>query len=144
MDSITIYIVFSVLSLFILFLLRLLIVHWIKGRRRLRNMAVGKKMEHKAKRIIAQLGFKNIRYQENFFYTLNVNGETLKICCIPDFVAEKKGKSCVIEVKWGNAAPSVTLAATRRQLLEYQYVIKPNHLFLLDMTKKHLNEVIFN
>lgn len=143
METIHIYIIFGVLFLFILLLARIVFVNWLKKRRGLKKMKVGKKMETKAKKVISQAGFKKIRYQENFFYGLKVNDEEVKIACIPDFVAEKNGDKCVIEVKWGASAPKIGNAATRRQLLEYHHAIQPDRLFLLDMNDRSLKEIHF-
>ncbi len=143
MDTIQIYISFGVLLLLILVLARMVFVSWLRKRRSLRKMKVGKRVESRAKRIISNAGFKKIRYQENFFYSLKVDGEEVKICVIPDYIAEKNGERCVIEVKWGISAPLISNVATRRQLLEYSHAIEHCRIFLLDMHKKTLKEVAF-
>lgn len=143
MDAIHIYITIGALTLIILILARLVFLAWLRKRKSLKKMKVGKKMESKAKKIISHAGFKKVKYQENFFYHLRVNGDRVKVACIPDFVAEKSGKKCVIEVKWGASAPLISNSATRRQLLEYQHAIQPDKLFLLDMRVKSLKEITF-
>lgn len=61
-----------------------------------------------------------------------------------DFIAHKKGKVYIAEVKTGQTAPHPTLADTRRQLLEYYLAYQPDGILLVDMEKQALREIAFS
>lgn len=61
-----------------------------------------------------------------------------------DFIAKRKGKVYIAEVKTGQNAPNPTLAETRRQLLEYSLAYQPDGILLVDMERKTLREIAFS
>ncbi|MFB6340495.1 hypothetical protein ACE1ET_02175 [Saccharicrinis sp. FJH62] len=125
------------------YLFRLVFNQYRLNQRQKKRMKLGKKLEAKAQKVLSRKGFKNIRYQKQYNYKLIEDGSQKVIKIIPDFTATRHGKFCVIEVKTGQSAPSVYNESTRRQLLEYNFVLKPDRLYLLDMGRQQLKEIRF-
>ena len=59
------------------------------------------------------------------------------------YIAEKNGKKYIIEVKSGKSAISITDKNSRRQLLEYDFVIENDGIVLLDMENRNMQLVKF-
>jgi Holliday junction resolvase-like predicted endonuclease len=72
-----------------------------------------------------------------------VDGEWLEIEVRADFIATKKRKKFVVEVKTGTMAPNPTHAATRRQLLEYSLIFEGHEMLLVDMEEKLIKKISF-
>lgn len=137
------YFLLVLLLFVVLYLLRLVLINWFKKRKQIKRLNAGKNAEDKAYRILVKHGFKKIAYQKPYEYVLKEDGIKKVIKIIPDFVAHQRNRFCVIEVKWGASAPSIKNESTRRQLLEYYFAIKPDTLYLLDMSQKKLKEIEF-
>jgi len=60
-----------------------------------------------------------------------------------DYLARKKGKVYVVEVKSGEKIPYITNRETRRQMLEYYLAYQPSGILLLNMKNKSISEVKF-
>ncbi len=106
-------------------------------------MRIGKIAEKEAEDILRKKGYKILSYQERKKYKLIVDDEAQEITVIADFLAEKQGKTYIVEIKTGKDAPSIRNSTTRRQLLEYQYVFKPDGILLVDMERGKLHFVEF-
>lgn len=143
MNSYRLYALILVLLVLVFYLLILVYRQYRKNRKQRKRMALGKKLEQKAERILMRKGFKKIAYQKPYSYTLKVDGKKHTIKVIPDFTATKRGRFCVIEVKSGKSAPSIYNENTRRQLLEYDYALSPYTTYLLDMENEVLKEIKF-
>ena len=137
------YIIIFFLVLLVILLLRSVLKTSAFKRKQKRKMALGKRLEKKARRFLKHNGFKQIEYQKQFTYYVKEAGDLKKITLIPDYVALKGGDNCIIEVKSGVVAPFIRNEATRRQLLEYHHVIKPERLYLLDITLGKLKLIEF-
>lgn len=108
-----------------------------------RKMKKARKAEKKAATLLEQAGYQLIESQKRTAITTLVNGEPHINHVQADFIVEKQGKVYVVEVKTGDEAIKVTTAATRRQLLEYCYVYKPDGILLLDMENAEMKEIQF-
>ncbi len=96
-------------------------------------MRNGRAAEKEAEEVLRKKGYKILSYQKRDKYEIIVDNEPHQITIIADFLVEKRGKKYVVEVKTGRDAPSIRNSTTRRQLLEYYYVFKPDGILLVDM-----------
>ena len=62
-----------------------------------------------------------------------VNGDWIDTEVRVDFLARRKGRPCLVEVKTGELAPNPRHGPTRRQLLEYSLLFPDREIYLLDM-----------
>ena len=119
----------------------------IKGYKKTKAMrkrfSRGRKLEAEAKGFLESKGYNVIDYQYKTSHIFNVDGEIKESTIIVDYVIEKRGKTFLVEVKSGKEAIFAKQSNTRRQLLEYDYVIENDGLFLLDMENKNLKKVKF-
>ena len=60
----------------------------------------------------------------------------------PDFLVKKNGNFYLAEVKTGDAS-SIKNISTRRQLLEYSFLMNLNTVILVDIKEKKIREVDF-
>jgi hypothetical protein len=58
-------------------------------------------------------------------------------------VVKKKGKTYIVEVKSGTSAIHLKNISTRRQLLEYDFVVENDGMFILDMENENMQLVEF-
>jgi len=99
--------------------------------------------EEEAGRLLESKGFKIIDKQRRAEIITYVDGKPHLGYVQADLVAEKKGKTYVAEVKTGNWAPDISEPSTRRQLLEYDFVYKPDGVLLVDMVERRIHLVEF-
>lgn len=143
MNSYLLYIIIAALAFLALYLLRLVYLQYRLNRKQKRQMRLGKHLEQRAEKFLRKKGFKKIAAQKPHTYALLIDGQKRSIKIIPDFIAYKRGKLCVIEVKSGKYAPSIHNESTRRQLLEYKHALNPDKVYLLDMSKEKIMEITF-
>jgi len=86
-----------------------------------------------------QIEGKQVRRKSGMY----VDGEWLEIEVRVDFIATKKRKKFVVEVKTGTMAPDPTHAPTRRQLLEYSLIFEGHEMLLVDMEEKLIKKISF-
>ena len=60
-----------------------------------------------------------------------------------DLILSRNGKRFVADVKTGKAAPEISTASTRRQLLEYLHAYPVDGFLVVDMASKEIKEVEF-
>ncbi len=112
--------------------------------RRSRIVKKAKKAEQEAIQLLEKNGYKIIASQQSVKTYTQVDGETIENRVVADYIAKKKGKSYVVEVKTGKQIVKVTTSHIRRQLLEYYLIFQPHGIILLDMDNKKLMKVTFN
>lgn len=88
-------------------------------------------------------GYRIVESQLEHQWPVYVDGEPLTINIRADFMVARRGKRYIAEVKSGNMAPSITTAATRRQLLEYSLAYPVDGVLLVDMEALTICEVEF-
>lgn len=130
----------GIIILLLLFKLTPLYFQKLKTRRRLKKGLVKEKEAYKR---LTQLGYKIIGNNIKHNYSLQANQENINIGLEIDYLVKKKGKTYIIEVKSGESATQITNSNTRRQILEYSLFIKNDGVFLLDMEKEELQEIVF-
>lgn len=100
-------------------------------------------LESKAKTFLENQGYLIIDEQKIYNHNYEVNGEPRSSKLKVDYVVEKKGKRYIVEVKSGKSAISLDDKNSRRQLLEYDFVIENEGVFLLDMENGKMQFVKF-
>jgi hypothetical protein len=103
----------------------------------------GNQLETEARLYLSNLGYEIISEQEIHYHQYKVDGENRESKLILDYVVKKDGEKYIVEVKSGKSAISLSNKNTRRQLLEYDFVIENDGIFLLDMENKKLQFVKF-
>lgn len=114
-----------------------------KKRKQKLRFKRGNELEIQAKSFIESKGFRILNEQAPFNHNYKVNGESRSSKLIVDYIAEKNGKKYIIEVKSGKSAISITDKNSRRQLLEYDFVIENDGVVLLDMENRNMQVVKF-
>ena len=99
--------------------------------------------ERRAEDLLVQHGWTIVDSQVHLLWPVFVDDERVEVRLIADFIVEHDGVRFVAEVKTGEAAPSVKVAATRRQLLEYLVAFDCDGVLLVDMEAEEIRAVHF-
>lgn len=99
--------------------------------------------EARAATLLADAGYAVVDAQVRRQWVLSVDGEDFPVDLRADYLAEKEGALFVAEVKTGNAAPQLSTAATRRQLLEYRVAFDVEGVLLVDAEAGRVQRVVF-
>ncbi len=112
----------------------------LRARRRGRRAADG---EIDAERLLRQSGYRVLARQQAITWQLESDGDEIEVELRADLLVERDGRSFVAEVKTGDQAPSISTAATRRQLLEYLVAYETDSVLLVDVEREEIREVGF-
>ncbi|MCU4155676.1 hypothetical protein J1N10_06780 [Carboxylicivirga sp. A043] len=141
------HLIFLLLGLIILTLVLLIIRYKIKTyfqeRKVRKRFERGNKLELQAKSFLKSKGYSIVDYQSTYQHKYKEDGEVQHAEIQPDYIVKKNGKQYIVEVKSGTQAISARNKSTRRQLLEYDYVVENDGVFLLDMENRQLKLVQF-
>lgn len=141
------HLIFLALALIIVsllfFLIRYKIIEAVGKRRVKKRFERGNKLELNAKAFLQEKGYTVVDYQSTYDHQYKVDGEAQVATIQPDYIVKKNGKKYIVEVKSGTSAISARNRNTRRQLLEYDYVIDNDGIFLLDMENHNLQIIKF-
>jgi hypothetical protein len=124
--------------------LSLKVKRWLNIRTMRKRFDKGAQAEIDAVGLIESNGFKITEDQSEVDCSFKVDGEKTSYTLRADFLATKNGKKYVIEVKSGDSAPDPKYSETRRQLLEYDHVYRPDGLLLADMKEVELHTIEFD
>lgn len=102
-----------------------------------------KKAEKDAIAFLNEKGYEIIEVQKQETFLIYIDDKPFKTHVQADFIAKKRGKKYVIEVKTGQKTRATT-AVVRRQLLEYFLVFNPAGVLLLDMDRRTLKKIEFD
>ncbi|MDP6935328.1 MAG: hypothetical protein QGG40_20580 [Myxococcota bacterium] len=108
-----------------------------------RRFARGRAGEVEAAQLLEARGYRLLDEQVTRTAGLWIDEQWQEITVRADYLAERNGKTYVVEVKTGKEAPNPAHAATRRQLLEYDHVYRTDGLVLADMERAQLHEIRF-
>jgi hypothetical protein len=100
--------------------------------------------EHRAVRLLEQAGWKVIDSQVGHTWSVGVGSDTIDVDLRADHLVRRAGRCCVAEVKTGQETPSVSTAATRRQLLEYHVAFDVDGVLLVDIERETVRRVHFD
>lgn len=111
-----------------------------RAKVRARRAAAG---ESDATALLAAAGYEVLATQCRLIWTITCDGEPVEIELRCDALVAREGRRLVAEVKTGERAPSLTTAATRRQLLEYAVAYRADGVLLVDPEAGLVREVQF-
>lgn len=103
----------------------------------------GDKLEKEAAVFLKKRGYQVVAAQKVFYHTFQLDNTEQRAKLITDYIVKKGGKTYIVEVKSGKSAIMLSDKNTRRQLLEYDFVIPNDGVILLDMENKKLQLVEF-
>lgn len=109
-------------------------------RRRWTRAADG---EIEAEHLLSECGFAILDRQAGLVWEIECDGEPHPVELRADLLVERDGRRYVAEVKTGVAAPLLTNAATRRQLLEYCVAYQVDSVLLVDVEEQAVREITF-
>ena len=132
-----------IIGLLLFILAKYKIEQFNKKRKQKRRFARGLLLENKAWGFLQDRGYSIVGEQEICYHRYTVNNRNFESKIILDYVVQKKGKKYIVEVKSGKSAISIQDKNSRRQLLEYDFVIENDGIFLLDMENRVMNLVKF-
>lgn len=139
-----IYLALAIVIIALLFLvLRYKTIEYFNKRKVKRRFKRGNKLELDAKSFLQDKGYTVVDYQSTYDHHYQVDGIDHIATIQPDYMVKKKGKTYIVEVKTGTSAISAQNRHTRRQLLEYDYVIENDGVLLLDMENQNLQVIQF-
>lgn len=116
---------------------------YLRRKKLNRKMTRARKAEGRALKLLEREGYEIIEVQKRVPFVTHVDGKPYKNSIQADYIVTRDGKTFVVEVKTGGEATQVTTSQTRRQLLEYYLVYRPDGIILLDMECEELREVKF-
>lgn len=125
-------------------LLWLMLRRWGASWSRRRRWAHARRVESGAPKLLAARGYRVVGAQVPSSYSLLVDGRSVKVSLRADYIVTCNGRSFVAEVKSGKAAPQLTTAATRRQLLEYSLAFDVDGMLLVDGEAGEIHEIEFS
>ncbi|MBK3519801.1 Dna2/Cas4 domain-containing protein [Carboxylicivirga marina] len=141
------HIIFLLLALIIMalayFIIKNKVSKYFKERKVKKRFERGNKLEQQAKNFLKNKGYTIVDYQSTYEHRYMEDGEVQCTEIQPDYIVKKNGKKYVVEVKSGTTAISARNRNTRRQLLEYDYVVENDGVFLLDMENRSLKLIQF-
>jgi hypothetical protein len=111
-----------------------------RARRRGRRAVLG---ESAAERLLASAGYDVVDRQVALTWWIRCDDIDHAVELRADLLVERAGLAYVAEVKTGEAAPRLTTAATRRQLLEYRIAYGVDGVLLVDADRGTIQRVEF-
>jgi len=138
-----------IIAIFIIISLLIIVVkYWYSDfskRKKQRNrFKRGAQKEEEARIFLSKKGYKVIDEQFIAVHKYKVDGDDKEVKLIVDYVVSKGGKTYLVEVKSGKSAIYIENKNTRRQILEYDYAIKNDGVFLLDMENEEMHLIQFS
>jgi hypothetical protein len=112
----------------------------LRARRRAERAGAG---EDRAVTLLEQAGYTIVERQARVTWAPLVDGVPVMMELRADYLVEARGELLVAEVKTGEEAPSVTTAATRRQLLEYHVAFGADGVLLVCPERDEIHRVVF-
>lgn len=116
---------------------------WAGSRRARRRAARAMTGEDGAAVMLERAGFTIIARQAQIRWSPTVDGEPCETELRADYLVEQDGERLVAEVKTGEAAPELSTAATRRQLLEYRVAFAVEGVLLVCPERGTIQRVEF-
>ena len=99
--------------------------------------------EDAAADLLEQAGYVIVERQARVTWAPLVDGAPVMMELRADYLVEGNGELLVAEVKTGDEAPSVTTAATRRQLLEYHVAFGADGVLLVCPESGAIHRIVF-
>ena len=116
---------------------------WYRGCRLRRRAARARAGEFAAAKLLRRHGYRIVAEQLVQSCGLWVDGVWQPVSVRADYLASRRGRQYIVEVKTGRSAPNPANTTTRRQLLEYDRVFEADGLILADMERGKLHRIEF-
>ncbi len=129
-----------------LFLLLRLVSRFAAWRRSRRARSRGRRAvqgESDAELLLQDHGYEILDRQLARSFTVMCDGREESFELRADLLVSREGERFIAEVKTGSLAPSLSTAATRRQLLEYSIAYASPVILLVDVQRERILEVRF-
>jgi hypothetical protein len=138
------YIFIIIIGILLVITMKYKIGQFNKKRKQKKRFTRGLMLENRARGFLRDKGYSIVSEQEICYHRYKVNGKNFQSKIILDYFVKKNNKNYIVEVKSGKSAISVQDKNSRRQLLEYDFVIENDGIFLLDMENRVMNLVEFS
>lgn len=112
----------------------------LRAKRRGRRAVIG---EREAQALLRRAGYHVRETQLRTHHPVMIDGQTTRFEVRADIIATRGPQRYVVEVKTGKEAPSLSMAATRRQLLEYAVTFDADGLLLVNAETRSIHRVTF-
>lgn len=99
--------------------------------------------EKDAEELLHRAGFEILASQEKANVITNINGKDHFGFVEVDYIVRKKKKEYAVVVKAGEGAADANEPILRRRLIEYEHVLSPDGLLVLDLFRGEINRVSF-
>jgi len=119
------------------------ISNWLRAKRLRKRFSKSRQAEKEAEKILRKNGYVIIDAQKSKPLLITIGDKIHRYLVRIDYLARKRGKVYVVEVKSGEKIPYITNRETRRQMLEYYLAYQPCGILLLNMKNKSISEVKF-
>ena len=116
---------------------------WRTKAIQIKQLRRGKELENDARPFLVKKGFQILGEQVEIIHDYEVDGHPESSTIVVDYLVKKRSKVYIVEVKSGVSATSIQNGATRRQILEYDFVMKNDGVILLDMEHQQMHRVRF-
>jgi hypothetical protein len=116
---------------------------WLRRFAVRRRQQLALQGERDGARLLAAQGFRVLEAQVAHQYVYECDGKPHEVRLRADYLVERDGRRYLAEVKTGRQAPSLTSAATRRQLLEYAHAYQVDGVLLVNMNAGAIRRVAF-
>ena len=133
----------SIIVILAFAILRYKLFDFLIKKKRKKRFARGMLLENQAHSYLESIGYSVIDTQKVLHHQYEINGIKQSSKLILDYIVQKAGKKYIVEVKSGKSAISMSNSNTRRQLLEYDFSIQNNGIFLLDMENEKMQKIKF-
>lgn len=133
---------YVVVAMVVLYL-ALVIGRWDRSRTARARSARAMAGEDHAAALLEDAGFTIVERQAVVAWAPLVDGKPIDTPLRADYLVERDGRLLVAEVKTGAEAPSITTAATRRQLLEYSIAFAVDGVLLVSPESGQIQEITF-
>ena len=119
------------------------ISNWLRAKRLRKRFSKSRQAEKEAEKILRKNGYTIIDVQKSKPLLITIGDKIHRYLVRIDYLARKRGRVYVVEVKSGEKIPYITNRETRRQMLEYYLAYQPSGILLLNMKNKSISEVKF-
>ena len=117
--------------------------NWLRAKKLRKRFSKSRHAEKEAEKILKKNGYAIIDTQKSKPLLITIGDKIHRYLVRIDYLAKKRGKVYVVEVKSGEKIPYITNRETRRQMLEYYLAYQPSGILLLNMKNKSISEVKF-
>jgi hypothetical protein len=143
-DIIEKIILLVVIAILLIVVVKYKLERYKKKRNLKKRFDRGTLLESQARKFLESKNYRIVEEQKIYYHKYLVNGIPHESKLILDYVVKKKGKTYIVEVKSGKSAIYLKDKNTRRQILEYDFVIENDGVFILDMENKNMQLVEFH